>query len=265
MSKFFESDKDDLLNCIINTTNDTNYLNEDIDDFTNEELLIYKSFKLYDENEVNITRNKPPVPLNNCPVETHYGMPKYIQTINAGGRGLKFSIENHPSIKLLKITTISGSEYSDAPDLLKYNQIMDIYELLCEYEELNKINNSGELRQKYINDITFIRDVKYKTEFDKYKIPPGKKAKPKTDEQLKKLYKGNLPKDCGITDEMMPDYCYYKINSNRESQFIIKNHPKIKDHPLNKKNQKTFTFGKGTINEKYNLMIKRLKELDALT
>jgi hypothetical protein len=70
----------------------------------------------------------------------------------------------------------------------------------------------------------------------------------------------NLPQNCGVTQEMIPKYCYYKPASDkRGDKFIIERHPTLVKQGLR---QWATTEAKSkTTKEKFDLMIQKLTEL----
>jgi hypothetical protein len=70
----------------------------------------------------------------------------------------------------------------------------------------------------------------------------------------------NLPTNCGVTQEMIPKYCYYKPASDkRGDKFIIERHPSLIKQGLR---QWATTEAKSkTTKEKFDLMIQKLTEL----
>jgi hypothetical protein len=70
----------------------------------------------------------------------------------------------------------------------------------------------------------------------------------------------NLPPNCGVTQEMIPKYCYYKPASDkRGDKFIIERHPVLVAQ--GKRQWATTEAKTKTTKEKFDLMIEKLKEL----
>ena len=70
-----------------------------------------------------------------------------------------------------------------------------------------------------------------------------------------------LPVDCGITIDMIPKYCYFKPESDKRGcKFIIERHPKLVEQ--GSRQWATPESKKISINDKYNLMIEKLNELN---
>jgi len=71
----------------------------------------------------------------------------------------------------------------------------------------------------------------------------------------------NLPKDCGVTPDMMPKYCYYKpASEKRGDKFIIERHPTLVKQDV--RQWATTEAKTKTTKQKFDLMIMKLIELD---
>jgi hypothetical protein len=67
-----------------------------------------------------------------------------------------------------------------------------------------------------------------------------------------------LPKDCGITPNMIPKYCYYKPANNKNGEcFIIDRHPGLPD----KKQWCTSSSKKVDIKTKFDSLINKINEI----
>lgn len=70
----------------------------------------------------------------------------------------------------------------------------------------------------------------------------------------------NLPPNCGVTQDMIPKYCYYKPASDkRGDKFIIERHPILVAQ--GKRQWATTEAKTKTTKEKFDLMMEKLKEL----
>jgi len=71
----------------------------------------------------------------------------------------------------------------------------------------------------------------------------------------------NLPVDCGITMEQIPRYCYFKPETDKRGcKFVIDRHPKLLENDI--RTWSTTESKKISINEKFNLLLNKLKEFD---
>lgn len=75
----------------------------------------------------------------------------------------------------------------------------------------------------------------------------------------RKKRSNNLPPNCGVKPEDLPKYCYYTPSrKNRGDGFVIERHPN-----LDKRQWKTTESKKYTTLDKYNMLLKKLNELDS--
>jgi len=73
----------------------------------------------------------------------------------------------------------------------------------------------------------------------------------------------NLPINCGITQEMIPKYCYYKPASDkRGDKFVIDRHPELLK--IGKRQWSTTESKLKTIKEKYDMLIEKLKDFNSI-
>ena len=123
--------------------------------------------------------------------------------------------------------------------------------LIQEYNDILKLSHYPQnvieqnIQQLYIiNDINII-DQNEQLEEVKLIKNSGKKT-------------NNLPPDCGITIDQIPKYCYYKpATDKRGCKFIIDKHPKLEVRSWSSTESK-----KISINEKFNQLLDKLKELE---
>jgi hypothetical protein len=82
-------------------------------------------------------------------------------------------------------------------------------------------------------------------------------------EYKKKNLKNSLPKDCGVTIDMLPMFCGFRKLRNKEGEHQLGEHFEIKKHPITKKRiYWTSQYDmKVSVKEKYDQMIKKYNEL----
>lgn len=77
--------------------------------------------------------------------------------------------------------------------------------------------------------------------------------------ERKRRIMSNLPKDCGVSIQEIPKYCYYRpVYRNRGDYFVIENHPNQEQ-----KIWQTTSSKKLTTLEKFDQLLDRLEELEA--
>lgn len=142
------------------------------------------------------------------------------------------------------------SDYNDeALKLAKeYNEILKLSGFKCAKDKLVKINEKNYLKED-LSDLTE-KEIELLKNFTLTK----NKSKRNT------VSGSKLPKDCGITIDMIPKYCYYSPpNATRRTGelFIIDKHPK-----LTTRDWKTTSSKKVSLKDKFDMLLKKLKELD---
>ena len=142
----------------------------------------------------------------------------------------------HPSIADLIYTVENVDEKNEL--VKSFNEILDLTTYPKEIIEQNK----GQL-------------------FEQYNPAPITHVQEQLAQEIQKKtirgLKSHLPEGCGITPEMIPKYCYYKpASETRGDKFIIERHPK-----LEKRQWTTTESKKVTTQEKFNLLLEKLKEL----
>ena len=124
-----------------------------------------------------------------------------------------------------------------------YNEIIK----LSEFEEYAKCLVTLNTKNYLTEDLTNLTDNEKKLlEITQFEI------------KNKKKLTTVLPENCGIIVDMIPKYCYYaKEYKNIGEKFVIDKHPK-----LNGKSWSTQTLRTLTTQEKFDQLLKKLKELD---
>lgn len=137
--------------------------------------------------------------------------------------------------------------YSDEciASMKEYNEILKLSKYKCVKDNLVKIPDVKDL---LIEDTTGLTEREIKI----LKQVP-------IDKTLAKMKPTNLPKNCEITAEMIPLYCYYQIDNERKGEafYIGKKHPK-----MNGKRWYTTASRDVSIKEKFNQLLAKLKELE---
>ena len=136
----------------------------------------------------------------------------------------------------------------------EYNQ--NEIDLIDSYNEIIKLSGFPE----YKNNLITYNTQNYLTE-DLTNLTDNEKKLLETiqfENKTKKKLLTVLPDGCGITVNMIPKYCYYaKARGIIGDGFVIDKHPK-----LNGKTWSTQTNKKLTTREKFDQLLKKLKELD---
>lgn len=148
------------------------------------------------------------------------------------------------------------NQYPELKDIIIDDNSEDLRkELIQEYNDILKLSHypkdviSANLI-KFESDIVSINSNNDIQQLTKLKVlkDSGKKI-------------DNLPVDCGITMDMIPKHCYFKPESaTRGCKFIIERHPKLLENNI--RSWATTESKKIFINDKFNLLISKLKELD---
>jgi len=140
---------------------------------------------------------------------------------------------NDNEIKLIDSynAIIKLSKFYDKNMEIKYNQINYLKE---------DLTNLTETEIKLLNNINF--DVN----------------------NNKRKIKNNLPENCGITPDMIPKYCYYSPQRIMKEKYTIGNHFVIDKHPkLEKRGWRTHCTDNYTINQKFEQLLNKLKEIES--
>lgn len=174
----------------------------------------------------------------------------------SNGLSLRFKLEQTKKyLRLLKkenpeIFQKHNIEYEYNEEALKlakeYNEIIKLSGYKCANVNLIKINEKNYLEE----------DLKDLTDEEKEILNNFTLKKNVTNRKLTT----KLPKDCGITSDMIPKYCYFrpanKMNRSGD-HFIIDRHPKLKT-----RDWKTSSSKKISLIEKFNMLLNKLKELE---
>ena len=193
-------------------------------------------------------------------------LPKYVRWDN---KESKFIIDKHPRLVqevaegIRKKACQSGTKSSKLSIKQKYQDILARLEdlnnyinadsiefeqkkavLLKEYNMIEKAIKEAEgivYNEEVLAENTSIEAIR--------RTCPGKKSESK------------LPSNCGVTLDMIPKYCYYRVASDkRGDKFIIeKTHPKLIKH--NMKGWGTTESRSVPTKEKFDAMIAKLEEL----
>lgn len=148
--------------------------------------------------------------------------------------------------------------YDELKDIIIDDNSEDLRkELIIEYNDILKLSH-------YPKDVISANLIKFESDIininniDNEELLNLKKLKVLKDSG-KKI--DNLPVDCGITMDMIPKHCYFKPESaTRGCKFIIERHPKLLENNI--RSWATTESKKISINDKFNLLISKLKELD---
>jgi len=218
------------------------------------------------------------IDVNDIPKNIYYGKPN-------GLHGDFFYIE----LKGIPILCPDDKKYnwkttkSKSVNLkIKLQQAINkLLELKNEYQELNDViidNISEGKREQLINEYNEILQLShypkdvinknlaiFKSEAVNFNILNEDEKMEELDKikQIKDLgkKKDNLPIDCGITIDMIPKYCYFKPETDKRGcKFIIERHPKLIEN--GERSWGTTEAKKVSIQEKFNSLVNRLKELE---
>lgn len=143
----------------------------------------------------------------------------------------KFVIEKHPSlVKSVeeggrKTAMISGSKSSKLSVVEKYQDILAKLEVL--ETDTDFIQQRNKLEQEYHEICNPVRAYlglpQVRLESKTCAVRPELKTTP----GRRKIDSG-LPKDCGVTIDMIPKHCYYKpATDKRGDMFVIERHPAL--------------------------------------
>lgn len=161
-------------------------------------------------------------------------------------------------IEIKKILFDISKEY---PELVENKAIFENYsdesiKLLKEFNEIIKLS-----KYKCVKD-NLVKIPKKKVL--KLNIKDASKSMKKylesnnTSKKTGRRHKSSLPKNCKITTEMIPKYCYYtKESEKRGDYFTIDRHPLLKETRM----WHTTTSKKVNIRDKFNQLKTKLKEL----
>ena len=148
--------------------------------------------------------------------------------------------------ELVENKNLTANYSDDQLKLMKeFNEIISLTSYTCVKDNLIKIPKKITISY----DIPGVsKDWKEYLDTTNCAIKNGKSHKPSL-----------LPKDCGITPDMVPKYCYYKPESDKRGDcFIIDKHPNF---PAGKRQWGTSSSKKITTQEKFDQMIKVLDNL----
>ncbi|ARF11209.1 hypothetical protein Klosneuvirus_1_66 [Klosneuvirus KNV1] len=170
---------------------------------------------------------------------------------------LKFKLEQTKKyLRLLKeskpeIFKKHNIEYELNEEAIKlakeYNEIIKLSGYNCVKDNLVKINDYNYLKE----DLTGLTEQEIEL-LNKFTLEMKNKTKRNIISQL--------PKDCGITVDMIPKYCYYSPpmpKYRRHEGFVIDKHPKLKT-----RDWKTTMKKDVSLQDKFNQLIKKLEELE---
>jgi len=168
---------------------------------------------------------------------------------------LKFKLEQVK--KFLRYTKSKfPEEFAKHHIETEYNQ--NEIDLIDSYNEIIKLSEFPEYKNNLITYNTqnyLTEDLTYLTDNEK-KLLDTIQFENKTKKKLLTV----LPDGCDITVNMIPKYCYYaKPTCGIGDKFVIDKHPK-----LNGKSWSTQTSKKLTINDKFDQLLKKLKELEQI-
>lgn len=137
----------------------------------------------------------------------------------------------------------------DAVKLAKeYNEIIKLSKYDCVNDNLVKVNDFNYLKE----DLTGLTEQEIELLTNFTTIDNKNKTKRNTISQL--------PKDCGITVDMIPKFCYYAPpmpKYRRHEGFVIDKHPKLKT-----RDWKTTMKKDVSLQDKFNQLVKKLEELE---
>lgn len=171
---------------------------------------------------------------------------------------LKFKLEQTKKyLRLLKeskpeIFKTHNIEYELNEEAIKlakeYNEIIKLSGYTCVNDNLVKINDRNYLKE----DLNGLSEQEIELLNNFTTIENKNKTRRNTMSQL--------PKNCGITVDMIPKYCYYSPpmpKYRRYEGFVIDKHPKLKT-----RDWKTTMKKDVSLQDKFNQLIKKLEELE---
>jgi len=160
---------------------------------------------------------------------------------------LRLLKESKPEI--FKSHNIEYEYNEEAIKLAKeYNEIIKLSGYNCVKDNLVKINDYNYLKE----DLTGLTEQEIEL-LNKFTFENKNKTKRNTI--------SHLPKDCGITVDMIPKYCYYSPpmpKYRRHEGFVIDKHPKLKT-----RDWKTTMKKDVSLQDKFDQLNKKLEELEA--
>lgn len=172
---------------------------------------------------------------------------------------LRFKLEQTKKyLRLLKATKPEifknhNIEYEYSAEGLKlakeYNEIIKLSKYNCVNANLIKINEKNYLEEN-LTGLTE-QEIELLNNFTLDKKNQGNKK-----------FISKLPKDCGITSDMIPKYCYYSPSNEknrRGTSFVIDKHPKLKT-----KEWRTTSKKDVNIQDKFQMLLDKIKELEQL-
>lgn len=240
------------------------------------------NLQLYDHSEKQNCRYKSdPLP-KNCGFNMEK-LPNYVYYRGTqDGKGDMFVIELRDNNQFYRWVTTDSDEISlidKAAECIKIIwDIVETYPGLIKdtYGLYNWDDDQLKLRKEY-NDIISLSSYKCafyslvnvpdKLKLLSYNIPgiskKTKKYLDSTNTAIKSKVtniKNNLPENCGVTNDMIPEHCFYKPKSNTMSDFFgIEYHPYFHG---NKSNWCSESNEYLTTKEKYNQMMEKLVTLN---